>query len=466
MATLGVIIGNRGFFPDHLCESGRETILRVLKEEGVKAVILPPDSGKFGSVESLEDARRCADLFKKNRDKIDGVLVTLPNFGDERAVANTLRWADLDVPVLVHAFADDAKLMTIKNRRDSFCGKMSVCNNLRQYGIPFSLTMLHTVDPDSIDFREDLRHFTAVCRVVKGLRHARIGMIGARPAAFNTVRFSEKLLEASGISVETLDLSELLGRAGGLKDGDAAVKAKLDALCRYTACGKTPKEALMRMAKFGAAVDGWMAETRVSATAVQCWTSLEQNYGVVPCAVMSMMSESLLPSACETDIPGLIGMMALQFASGSPSALLDWNNNYGDDPDKAVLFHCSNLPRSFFVENRMDYQEIIAGTVGKANTHGTIVGRIKPEPFTYCRVSTDDEFGEVIAYVGEGRFTEDSLGTFGGYGVVEVPELQELLEYICENGFEHHVACNLSQVGGAVAEALENYLGWDVYHHS
>ncbi len=181
---------------------------------------------------------------------------------------------------------------------------------------------------------------------------------------------------------------------------------------------------------------------------------------------MSMMSESLLPSACETDIPGLIGMMALQFASGSPSALLDWNNNYGDDPDKAVLFHCSNLPRSFFVENKMDYQEIIAGTVGKANTHGTIVGRIKPEPFTYCRVSTDDEFGEVIAYVGEGRFTEDSLGTFGGYGVVEVPELQELLEYICENGFEHHVACNLSQVGGAVAEALENYLGWDVYHHS
>ncbi|HPU98742.1 MAG TPA: fucose isomerase, partial [Candidatus Hydrogenedentes bacterium] len=192
---------------------------------------------------------------------------------------------------------------------------------------------------------------------------------------------------------------------------------------------------------------------------------LEENYGVVPCALMSMMSENLLPSACETDVPGLIGMMALQFASGKPSALLDWNNNYGDNPDKAVLFHCSNLPRSFFVEHSMDYQEIIAGTVGKENTHGTIVGRIRPEPFTFCRITTDDVEGEVLAYVGEGRFTEDSLSTFGGYGVVEIPGLQELLAYICENGFEHHVACNLSEVAEAVAEAFEKYLGWDVYLH-
>lgn len=465
MLTLGVIVGNRGFFPDHLCRTGRETILGVLKKAGVRAVILPEGSTKFGSVETLPDARLCADLFKKHRDKIDGVLVTLPNFGDERAVANTLRWAELDVPVLVHAFADDARTMTIKDRRDSFCGKMSVCNNLRQYGIPFSLTRLHTVDPASDIFRADLDRFMAVCRVVRALRHARVGMIGARPAAFNTVRFSEKLFEASGISVETADLSELLGNAAKLKDGDAAVKAKLESLCGYTTCGNTPKEALLRMAKLGAAIDRWMADTQVSATAIQCWTSLEENYGVVPCALMSMMSDRLMPSACETDIPGLIGMMALQAASGTPSALLDWNNNYGDDPDKAVLFHCSNLPKSFFVEQRMDYQEIIAGTVGKNNTYGTIVGRIKPEPFTFCRVSTDDEMGEVLAYVGEGRFTEDKLGTFGGYGVAEIEDLQELLEYICENGFEHHVACNLSQVSEPVAEAFDRYLGWEVYEH-
>ncbi len=463
--TLGVIIGNRGFFPDHLCEAGRKSVLAALRRAGMNAVVLPENRGKFGSVETLEDARACAELFARNREKIDGVLVTLPNFGDERAVANTLRWSGLNVPVLVHAFPDDPATMAITHRRDSFCGKMSVCNNLRQYDIPFTLTTDHVCSPESDQFAEDLAMFGAVCRVVRGLRHARIGMVGARPAAFNTVRFSEKLLEFFGISVETLDLSELLGRAQALKDSDSRVKARLDGLCSYTRCAKTPSEALRRMARLGVALDEWMRETEVAATAVQCWTSLEENYGVVPCALMSMMSENLLPSACETDVPGLIGMMALQFASGKPSALLDWNNNYGDNPDKAVLFHCSNLPRSFFVEHSMDYQEIIAGTVGKENTHGTIVGRIRPEPFTFCRITTDDVEGEVLAYVGEGRFTEDSLSTFGGYGVVEIPGLQELLAYICENGFEHHVACNLSEVAEAVAEAFEKYLGWDVYLH-
>jgi len=463
--TLGVIVSNRGFFPDHLCESGRKAILKALRKAGMNAVILPESAGKFGSVETLADARACADLFSKHRDKIDGVLVTLPNFGDERAVANVLRWSGLNVPVLVHAFPDNPETMAITHRRDSFCGKMSVCNNLRQYDIPFTLTTDHVCDPESDLFVEDLAMFGAVCRVVRGLRHARIGMVGARPAAFNTVRFSEKILEYYGISVETLDLSELLGWAQGLKDGDERVNARLEELCSYTKCGRTPSDALKRMARLGVALDKWMRDTGVTATAVQCWTSLEQNYGVVPCALMSMMSENLLPSACETDVPGLISMMALQFASGKPSALLDWNNNYGDDPDKAVLFHCSNLPQSFFTEHRMDYQEIIAGTVGKENTHGTIVGRIKPGPFTFCRITTDDLEGEVLAYVGEGIFTDDRLSTFGGYGVAEIPGLQELLAYICENGFEHHVACNLSEVADAVAEAFEKYLGWDVYLH-
>ncbi len=218
--VLGVIVGNRGFFPGHLCEFGRKTILKVLENEGIKAIALPEDASKFGSVESLEDAQKLADLFKAHRDEIDGVLITLPNFGDERAIANTLRWSTLNVPVLVHAFPDDASKMMIADRRDSFCGKMSACNNLLQYGIKFTLTSLHTMDPESEKFLEDLRKFVSVCRVVKGLRNARIGAIGARPTNFNTVRFSEKLFERSGISVETIDLSEIFGKAQRLKDDD------------------------------------------------------------------------------------------------------------------------------------------------------------------------------------------------------------------------------------------------------
>src|SRR5499427_7165870 len=257
---LGIIVGNRGFFPAHLCESGRRDILRVLEQEGIKSVTLPPDATKFGAVESLSDAQKCADLFKAHRDDIGGILVTLPNFGDERAVANTLRWAGLDVPVLIHAFNDDGKKMTIKHRRDSFCGKMSVCNNLRQYGIKYSLTSLHTMDPDTAGFRADLKRFTATCSVVRKLKNARIGAMGARPAAFNTVRYSEKLLENSGITVETLDLSEALGWVRRLTDDDAKVREKLDAIQGYTSVRGIPKESLLKMAKLGVAIDRWVHE--------------------------------------------------------------------------------------------------------------------------------------------------------------------------------------------------------------
>ena len=465
MAPLGVIVGNRGFFPDHLCVSGRKTVLEVLKQAGIGVVITPEEATNCGAIETLAEARLCADHFKKHREEIDGVLVTLPNFGDERAIANTLRFAGLDVPVLVHAFGDESLKMSIRHRRDSFCGKMSACNNLKQYGIPYSLTRRHTMDPQGDDFKADLGKFKAICSVVKNLRNARIGAIGARPAAFNTVRYSEKLLEASGIAVETLDLSELLGWTARLNAGDPRVQEKLEAIKSYTVTKGVPDSSLLKMATLGVAVDSWMKEHQLSATAIQCWTALEEFYGLVPCALMSMMSDSLMPSACETDIAGLLGMYALQSASGLPSAILDWNNNYGDDPNKGVVFHCSNLPKSMLDGHRMEYQEIIAGTVGKDNTYGAIAGRVKKGAFTYCRVSTNDTEGCICCYTGEGRFTEDPLETFGGFGVVEIPDFQGLLSFICENGFEHHVAANLSQVSDALEEALWKYMGWEVYNH-
>jgi len=471
--TLGVIVGNRGFFPSHLCDTGRKTILKVLADEGIQTVALTPEDTQYGSIESLSDARKCADLFKEHRHEIAGILVTLPNFGDERAIANALRWADLDIPVLVHAFPDDAAKMLIIDRRDSFCGKMSACNNLLQYGIKFSLTSLHTVDPESESFKADLQKFAATCRVVQGLKNARVGVIGARPAAFNTVRFSEKLLERSGISTETLDLSELFGKAARLKEGDPRLQAKLESMTAYIPTKGIPNGSLVRMARLAAVIDGWMAEKELVASALQCWTSMEEFYGVVPCTLMSMMSNNLIPSACETDIAGVIGMYALVLASGKPSAIVDWNNNYGTDPDKGVIFHCSNLPKDLFVDEsvsvanaaKMDYQEIIAGTVGKDNTYGTVVGRLRAAPCTYLRVSTDDFRGKITAYLGEGRLTDDPLQTFGGYGVVHIPQLQALLRYICEKGFEHHVAINPSLTAAAVNEALHTYLGWEVYHH-
>jgi L-fucose isomerase-like protein len=226
-----------------------------------------------------------------------------------------------------------------------------------------------------------------------------------------------------------------------------------------------PEAALVKMAKLGVSVESFMKETQSTVSAVQCWTALEEYFGVVPCTVMSMMSEQLLPSACETDVMGTLSMHALALASQTPSALLDWNNNYGDDPDKAVCFHCANLPKHFFADVIMDFQAIIAGTVGKENTYGTVVGRVKAGDMSYVRFSTDEFTGKIRGYVGQGEFTKDPLETFGGAGVVRIPKMQKLLRYICETGFEHHVAANFSKTASPVYEAAVRYLGWEMYYH-
>jgi L-fucose isomerase-like protein len=463
--TMAVIVGNRSFFPDHLARSGRAEMLAALAAAGISAVVPSEQDSKFGAVETHAEALRCAALFARERARIDGVIVTLPNFGDERAVAETLRRADLRVPVLVQATPDQPDALGINNRRDSFCGKMSVCANLRQYGIPYSLTSQHTESPASAAFATDLRWFAAVCRVVRGLRGLRIGCIGARPAAFNTVRYSEKLLEANGISVEPVDLGEILGRIARLADTDSTVLEERARLQAYIPTGDTPQPALLKMAKLGAVLRGWMREVDVTVSALQCWTTLQEFLGIMPCAVMSMLSDALASSACEADVCGTLSMHALALAAETPSALLDWNNNYGDDPERAVCFHCSNLPRHFLAEARLGVGDIIASTVGPENACGTVSGRIRPGPMSFARFSTDDANGVLRGYVGEGRFTDDPLQTFGGAGVVHIPGLQGLLRFICEQGFEHHVAASLSRSAAAVHEAAVRYLGWQTHWH-
>jgi L-fucose isomerase-like protein len=278
--TLAVIIGNRDFFPDRLVTEARNDLLRLFQEMGIEPVMVSETDTKLGSVETWAHAKRCAELFRANRDRIDGVLVTLPNFGDEKGVADTLKLSGLDVPILVQAYPDDLGQLNVERRRDGFCGKISVCNNLRQYGFPYSLTTLHPDELLSDTFRADLREFLAVCRVVRGLRRARIGAIGARPNAFNTTRYSEKLLEASGISVSTLDLSEVLGNANRLADDDVRGKTKVDEIRAYADASAVPAGPLAKMAKLAIVIGDWMNANDIHATALQCWNSLQQNYGV------------------------------------------------------------------------------------------------------------------------------------------------------------------------------------------
>lgn len=463
--SIGIIIGNRDFFPDSLVEKARTEIIEVFKKLQINPILLETTDTKLGGVETYKEAQKCADLFKKHRDDIAGVLVLLPNFGDEKGVADTLKLANLNVPVLVQAYPDELSKMNVVNRRDSWCGKISVCNNLYQYGIKYTLTSKHVCSPSDAVFQKDLKDFVAVCRVVKGLRNVRIGAVGARPGAFNTVRYSEKILQRNGITVTTVDLSEILGKANKLTKDDASVKQHLDKINAYASKGKTPNEAMIQIAKLDVVLNDFVDEYALDATAIQCWTSLQQNYGCNVCTSMSIMSENMLPSACEVDVTGTLSMYAMQLASSSPSALVDWNNNYADDENKCVLFHCGNWAKSFLPDIEISNAPILGTSVGVENTYGALDGRTPAMPLTYGRISTDDPKGIIKAYIGEGELTNDPLNTFGNRAVAQINNLQGLMNHVCKNGFEHHVVMNASKTAAILEEALGNYMGWEIYNH-
>ena len=464
----GIIIGTRAYFNSELAKDVRKQLLRTLADEGYDYVILPEDATPTGSssIETREDGLKCAELFRQNRDRIDGIIVSLPNFGFEIGIINAISVADLNVPILVQACDDENDKVDLDSRRDAFCGKISVCNNLYQYGIPFTDTTLHTYSIYSELLAKDINKFAGICRVVNGLRHARIGAIGARPAGFQTVRASEKLLQKSGITVVPVDLSEILGAARKIEDTDVELLKKLEEIKCYAVVPKEYSDKLVLQAKFGVAVERWIEANQIDAVAVQCWDSLEQNYGCAACVTMSMLGEKLLPAACEVDIAGAVSMYALTLAAQGQSALLDWNNNFAEDRNKSVCTHCGNFPKSFVRNDlKLGTLGVLGRTLGKVNTFGAVYGKVTKGDFTFFRISTDDTKGTIKAYLGTGEITDDPYGMDGCIAVTKVDNLQILMKHICRNGFEHHVAMVRNDVKDILNEAIEGYLGWNLYVH-
>ena len=464
----GIIIGTRAYFNSELAKDVRKQLLRTLADEGYDYVILPEDATPTGSssIETREDGLKCAELFRQNRDRIDGIIVSLPNFGFEIGIINAISVADLNVPILVQACDDENDKVDLDSRRDAFCGKISVCNNLYQYGIPFTDTTLHTYSIYSELLAKDINKFAGICRVVNGLRHARIGAIGARPAGFQTVRASEKLLQKSGITVVPVDLSEILGAARKIEDTDVELLKKLEEIKCYAVVPKEYNDKLVLQAKFGVAVERWIEANQIDAVAVQCWDSLEQNYGCAACVTMSMLGEKLLPAACEVDIAGAVSMYALTLAAQGQSALLDWNNNFAEDRNKCVCTHCGNFPKSFVRNDlKLGTLGVLGRTLGKVNTFGAVYGKVTKGDFTFFRISTDDTKGTIKAYLGTGEITDDPYGMDGCIAVTKVDNLQILMKHICKNGFEHHVAMVRNDVKDILNEAIEGYLGWNLYVH-
>lgn len=456
---IAVLFGNRGFFPGEVVAKAREEMRQAIEMAGFIPVLMDEKLTRYGAIESLAEGKIFADFLAKER--VDGVVICLPNFGDETGAATACR--DAGVPILIQAYPDEVGKMDFANRRDSFCGKLSIMRVFRQFGIPFSIDTPHVIHPLNPRFIEQLKEFGGVCRVVNGMRRCTVGAIGARTTPFKTVRYDEITLQKYGISVETIDLSEVFGKIALLKDDDAKVVAAVKAIKNFTDASNAPSDALVKMGKLRVVLDEYIELLDLDMIAIRCWNELEVNYGCAPCTLAGMLGDMGIPVACEVDVCNAVMMYALKLASDTPSTLLDWNNNAGDDEEKCILFHCGPVPSQMLVDKgKMVEHKMFAKSYGPGCGWGPVESRLKPGAFSFASSRTEN--GKLYTYIGEGEFTPEEIEKeyFGTCGIAKIENLQEKLLEMGRNGFCHHVAATYGSVSKVLREAFTTYLGYEL----
>jgi len=431
----------------------------TLEKLGHECLLLNADATRHGAVETPAEGEVYAKFLDEHRGEYDGVILCLPNFGDETGAVAALR--DAGVPILVQAYPDELDRMAPEVRRDAFCGKFSILDVFTQYGVAFTAPPPHTAHPSSPVFAQQVDFFDRVCRVVRGMRRMTVGAIGARTTAFKTVRFDELALQRAGITTETLDLSSVLHRVTKLDRNARAVKRKAEALRDYSSWDEVPRASFDNLVALSVVLDEVVEEYHMDALAVRCWIELQEQLGISPCVLLSEMNNRGIATACELDIGNAVAMHALRCASGGVASCLDWNNNYGDDENRCILFHCGPVPaRMMTGKGRVVDHSILAAAVGPGNSYGCNVGRIKPTPFTFASSVTSN--GRLEWYMGQGEFTDDPIPDdfFGCAGVAHIQSLQNVLQVVGYGGYRHHVSVTPGHVGAAVEEACTRYLGY------
>ncbi len=459
--TFALFFGNRGFFPGSLMAGAREELPRILKSLGHASLVMDAKATRHGAVETVAEGELYAEFLRRNRGKFGGIILSLPNFGDETGAVAALK--DAGVPILIQAYPDDLNSMAPEVRRDAFCGKFSIMDVFCQYGVTFTSLKPHTVSPASHRFAENVDYFDRLCRVVRGVKGMTVGAIGARTTPFKTVRIDEVALQRHGITMETMDLSSVFHRMGKVAVAGREYKAKSTLMQNYSCWKGVPRTAFDKLVRLGVVLDDIVVEYKLDALALRCWVEMQSQIGISPCVVLSEMNDRGVAAACEVDVGNAVTMHALRLATGGPAACLDWNNNYADDDDKCILFHCGPVPASLMqAKGQIQDHAILANAVGKGCSFGCNTGRIVPMEFTFGSMVTDA--GKLRFFLGEGEFTDDDIPAdfFGCAGVARINRLQDVLLHVGRTGHRHHVSIARGRVMAPVAEAFTRYLGCDV----
>lgn len=458
--TFALCFGNRGFMPGELILGARQDMIRAVESAGHAYLIMDEDATRFGAVETRDEGRLYARWLKEHEGQYDGVIFSMPIFVDENGAAEALR--DAGVPILLQAYPDEIGKMDFNHRRDAYCGKFSVTDVFTQYGIPFTVFKPHVVHPLSDAFRQNLLDFAAVCRVVNGMKRFTVGCIGARTTAFKTTRFDEIALQKYGITVESFDLSELIDFVHKLDDRDAAVLAKIETLRAYTDCSGAAAQSLTMLAKISVVIDRYIETYHLDAITLRCWNEMETILRVCPCVLLSELNDRGIVASCEIDLCSAISMRAMHLASETPTAVLDWNNNYGEDENKVILFHCGPVAQTLMAGKGTLTSHKMFEKNDPGSGCGCNEGRIQPMEMTFSNCQTKD--GKLIIYASEGHFTDDLIEQdyFGCAGVAEIPALQDKLLRLARGGFKHHTAIGKGHLKAILTEAFETYLHYDV----
>jgi L-fucose isomerase-like protein len=458
--TFALYFGNRGFFPESLIAGAREEMVKAVTEAGYNYIIMDADSTRYGAVETREEGRTYAKWLKSNEGKYDGVILCLPNFGDENGAIAALEEAR--APILIQAYPDEIGKMDFEHRRDSYCGKFSIEDVFHQYGVSFTVLEPHVVHPLTEAFAQNLRDFAAICRVVNGMRKFSIGCIGARTSKFKTVRFDEITLQRYGITVESFDLSELIYKVQQKTDNDKKVLARKERLINYTNFSRVPDNKITTLAKISVVIDEYIEKYDLNAITLRCWEEMQTVLGVAPCVLLSELNDRGIVASCEIDLCSAINMYSMQLASEQPTACLDWNNNYGNDPDKVILFHCGPVAQTLMKAKGVVTDHKMFAKANPGSGWGSNEGDIKAFQMTYSNCKTEN--GKLTFYIGEGEFTEDEIEDefFGCGGVAKINNLQPKLIKLGRSGFRHHTAVGMGHMSRVLNEAFIYYLDYDV----
>lgn len=390
-------------------------------------------------------------------EEVDAVFAPHCNFGCEGAVAIAAR--AIRKPLLIWAPRDAAPEPDGSRLRDSQCGLFATSKVLQRFGVKFTYILTSHVTDEV--FKKGFLNFIAAANVLKKFRNARIGQIGSRPRDFYSVIANEsELLEKFGISVIPVDPSAIYRDVRSrLASPDAQLKDAIE-LVKSTAtfAAGQSDDVPQKLAALYVAIKNWAASENVSAASIQCWDSMQQEIGICPCYINSLLADEMFPIGCEADIPGTISSLMLQSAQfdKEPVFLADLTIRHPEDDNAELLWHCGPFPASLAKGAKRVGNHFVL----PSHAPGVCDWELKDGHLSLVRF--DSINGKYSLFSGEGDVVKGpyNLGTYCYVKVADWPLWERKL---IEGPYIHHIAGAYGSTSSIFYEACkyEDELAFD-----